>query len=63
MKMEKRLDELLARPPVYTKTDGSDTELDKLKKSIVKHRTTPPSPPSYRQRSRTGRTPSRSFGS
>ena len=32
-KMEKRLDELLARPPVYTKTDGSDTELDKLKVS------------------------------
>ena len=37
-KMEKRLDELLARPPVYTKTDGSDTELDKLKKGIAKHR-------------------------
>ena len=36
--MEKRLDELLARPPVYTKTDGSDTELDKLKKGIAKHR-------------------------
>ena len=31
-KMEKRLDELLARPPAYTKTDGSDTELDNLKK-------------------------------
>ena len=37
-KMEKRLDELLARPPIYTKTDGSDTELDKLKKGIAKHR-------------------------
>ena len=36
--MEKRLDELLARPPVYTKTDGYDTELDKLKKGIAKHR-------------------------
>ena len=37
-KMEKRLDELLARPPIYTKTDGSDTDLDKLKKGIAKHR-------------------------
>lgn len=37
-RMEKRLDELLARPPVYKKEDGSDTELDKLKKSIIKHR-------------------------
>jgi len=37
-KMEKRLDELLSRPPVYTKEDGADTELDKLKKSIIKHR-------------------------
>ena len=38
MKMEKRLDELLARPPIYTKTDGSDTELDNIKKGIAKHR-------------------------
>ena len=37
-KMEKRLDELLARPPVYTAEDGKDTELDKLKKGIAKHR-------------------------
>ena len=37
-KMEKRLDELLSRPPVYTKDDGKDTELDRLKKSIAKHR-------------------------
>ena len=36
--MEKRLDELLSRPPVYTKEDASDTELDKLKKGITKHR-------------------------
>ncbi len=37
-KMEKRLDELLSRPPVYTKEGGGDTELDKLKRSIAKHR-------------------------
>jgi len=37
-KMEKRLDELISRPPIYTKEDGSDTELDKLKKGIAKHR-------------------------
>lgn len=37
-KMEERLDELLSRPPVYTKEDGSDTELDRLKKGITKHR-------------------------
>ena len=37
-RMEERLDELLARPPVYTKEDGKETELDKLKKSIAKHR-------------------------
>ena len=37
-KMEERLDELLARPPVYTREDGKETELDKLKKSIDKHR-------------------------
>lgn len=37
-KMEKRLDELLARPPVYTAEDGRDTDLDKLKKGIAKHR-------------------------
>lgn len=30
--MEARLDELLARPPVYAKEDGDGTELDKLKK-------------------------------
>ena len=36
--MEERLDELLARPPVYTNDDGKDTELDKLKKGIAKHR-------------------------
>lgn len=36
--MEERLDELLERPPVYTKEDGKDTELDKLKKGIAKHR-------------------------
>ena len=36
--MEKRLDELLSRPPVYTKEDASDTELDKLKKGIIKHK-------------------------
>ena len=36
--MEERLDELLARPPVYTREDGKETELDKLKKSIDKHR-------------------------
>lgn len=37
-KMEERLDELLARPPVYTREDGKETELDKLKKSIAKHK-------------------------
>ena len=37
-KMEERLDELLARPPVYTNEDGKETELDKLKKGIAKHR-------------------------
>ena len=37
-KAEERLDELLARPPVYTREDGKETELDKLKKSIAKHR-------------------------
>ena len=37
-KMEERLDELLARPPIYTREDGKETELDKLKKSIDKHR-------------------------
>ena len=37
-KMEVRLDELLARPPVYTAEDGKDTDLDKLKKGIAKHR-------------------------
>lgn len=37
-KMEERLDELLARLPVYTREDGKETELDKLKKSIAKHR-------------------------
>ena len=26
-KMEKRLDELLARPPVYTKTDGFEQSI------------------------------------
>lgn len=31
--MEARLDELLTRPHVYTKEDGGDTELDKLKKA------------------------------
>lgn len=36
--MEDRLDELLARPPVYTNDDGKETELDKLKKGIAKHR-------------------------
>ena len=36
--MEARLDELLARPPVYAKEDGNGTELDKLKKGIAKHR-------------------------
>lgn len=50
--MEERLDELLARPPVYTREDGKETELDKLKKSIDKHRghvftflTNPAAPP------------------
>ncbi|MBR5924887.1 MAG: IS66 family transposase [Bacteroidales bacterium] len=37
-KMEERLDELLARPPVYKNDDGKETELDKLKKGIAKHR-------------------------
>lgn len=36
--MEARLDELLARPPIYTNDDGKETELDKLKKGIAKHR-------------------------
>ena len=36
--MEARLDELLARPPLYTREDGKDTELDKLKNGIKKHR-------------------------
>ena len=36
--MEERLDELLARPPVYTREDGKETELDIPKKSIAKHR-------------------------
>ena len=105
-KMEERLDELLARPPVYTREDGKETELDKLKKSMTNigatsspssptrpfrprtttarrrsgrprpnsrsadasarrpaWKTTPPSPPSYRRRSRTGRTLSRPCGS
>ena len=38
IKMEERLDELLARPPIYTSEDGKDTALDKLKKSIAKHK-------------------------
>ncbi len=38
MKMEKRLDELLSRPPFYKKENGDETELDKLKKSIAKHK-------------------------
>lgn len=38
LKKERRLDELLARPPVYTREDGSETDLDKLKKGITKHR-------------------------
>ena len=37
-KMVERLDELLARPPIYKADDGKDTELDKLKKGIAKHR-------------------------
>lgn len=37
-RMEARLDELLGRPPLYTKDDGEDTELDRLKKGIAKHR-------------------------
>ena len=36
--MESRLDELLAKPPLYTNGDGKDTELDTLKKGIGKHR-------------------------
>ena len=36
--MEARLDELLARPPLYTREDGKETELDKLKNGIKKHR-------------------------
>lgn len=36
--MEGRLDELLARPPVYKNDDGKDTELDTLKKGIAKHK-------------------------
>lgn len=37
-KMESKLDKLLARPPIYTSEDGKETALDKLKKSIAKHR-------------------------
>ena len=37
-RMESGLDKLLARPPIYTGEDGKDTALDKLKKSIAKHR-------------------------
>lgn len=37
-KMESKLDKLLARPPIYTSEDGKDTALDKLKKSIAKHK-------------------------
>lgn len=37
-RMESRLDKLLARPPVYAGEDGKDTALDRLKKSIAKHR-------------------------
>ena len=37
-RMDERLDELLARPPVHTREDGKETELDRLKKSIAKHR-------------------------
>lgn len=36
--MEERLDELLERPPLRTGEDGKETELDKLKKGIAKHR-------------------------
>lgn len=36
--MEKRLDELLSCPPVYANDDGKETELDKLKNGIRKHR-------------------------
>ena len=36
--MEERLDKLLERPSVYTKEDGENNELDKLKKGITKHR-------------------------
>lgn len=58
--MEERLDELLARPPVYTKEDGKETELDKLKKSIAKHRDhvftflSNPAVPAHEQRQREG---------
>lgn len=37
-RMESRLDKLLARPPIYIGEDGKDTALDRLKKSIAKHR-------------------------
>ena len=33
--MEARLDELLARPPVYAKEDGNGTELDS-KRSLLR---------------------------
>ena len=36
--MESRLDGLLARPPLYSRGDGKETELDKLKNGIRKHR-------------------------
>jgi len=36
--MEAELDELLARPPVYTEKDGKKTEIDKLKSSLMKYR-------------------------
>ena len=36
--LERRLDELLARPPVYKTDKPGGTELDKLKKGIAKHR-------------------------
>jgi len=38
VKMEDLLDELLARPPVYKNEDGKETELDRLKKGITKHK-------------------------
>ena len=36
--MKKRLDEHLASPTVYKKTDGFDTKLDMLKNGIPKHK-------------------------